>query len=142
MNLIGVVTVRPALVFAGLALLAAGCQSERPGGAMQIEVAAAPVSVLQTVNERAHVCWIRSGDRDFRGLAVIPELDTRTGNPRILIVERAKAQGLPRFVIEASGSSPTRIVTYGPLAGQALSSRVNTDVTRWAAGDPSCKSRA
>ena len=136
------VSVRPALAFAGLALLASACQGERPGGAMQIEVAAAPVSVLQTVNERAHACWIRSGDRDFRGLAVIPELDTRTGNPRILIVERAKAQGLPRFVIEASGSSPTRVVTYGPLAGQSLSSRINTDVTRWAAGDSSCKTRA
>ena len=132
------VSVRPALALAGLALLAAGCQGERPGGAMQIEVAAAPVSVLQTVNERAHACWIRSGDRDFRGLAVIPELDTRTGNPRILIVERAKAQGLPRYVIEASGT-PARIVTYGPLAGQSLSSRINTDVTRWATGGTGCK---
>ncbi|MCC0029147.1 MAG: hypothetical protein H6891_02280 [Brucellaceae bacterium] len=89
--------VRPALVSRWPRLLAAGCQSERPGGAMQIEVAAAAVPVLQQVNERAHQCWIRSGDRAFRGLAVIPELDTRTGNPRILIVERLKAQGLPRF---------------------------------------------
>ncbi len=119
------------------ALTIAGCQSERPGGSMNLQVANAAVPALQTVNERAHVCWIRSGDRAFRGLAVIPELDTHSGKPRILIVERGKAQGLPRFVIEASGK-PASVVTYGPLAGAGLSARINTDVARWAAGDPSC----
>lgn len=104
---------------------------------MQLEVAAAAVPALQKVNERAHACWIRSGDSAFRSLAVIPELDTRTGKPRILIVERSRPQGLPRFVIEASGT-PARIVTYGPLAGQSISGRINTDVARWAAGDASC----
>lgn len=126
-------------LIAGAAL--AGCAGERPGGSMQIEVADAAIPVLQRINERALTCWIRSGDRAFRQLALVPELDTRAGKPRILVVERGRSQGLPRFVIEASGT-PAQVVTYGPLAGRSVSARINTDVTRWAAGDPACRSRA
>lgn len=112
--------------------------SERPGGTLTAEVDAENgISVLSAVNEQAQKCWMKSGDRAFRGYAVIPELDTRVGNPRLLVVERGKSAGLPKLVIEASGN-PVKITTYGPLAGSGISSRINRDVLAWAAGRSSC----
>ena len=51
----------------------------------------AAVTLLQHVNENAQTCWIKSKDRDFNGYAVIPELDTQAGRPRILVVDKDPA---------------------------------------------------
>lgn len=119
--------------------LAAACQAfEPPGGPVVAEVdAPSPVAALQRINERGLECWIRSGDRGFRGYALVPELDTRSGQPRILIVRRGNQQGLPELVIMASGD-PVRITTFGPLAGERLSARINGDILAWSAGRPTC----
>ena len=108
---------------------AAACQAfEPPGGPVVAEVdAPSAVAALQRVNERGLQCWIRSGDRAFRGYALVPELDTRTGDPRILIVRRGDQQGLPQLVISAGGD-PVRLTTFGPLAGERLSARINGDI--------------
>lgn len=123
-----------------LSVVAAGCQSpgaERIGGTVNLEVEGDAVAVLQNVNTSAQACWIKSGDRAFRELRVIPELDTKVGKPRILVVRKASAQGLPQLVIEASGK-PAKLVTYGPLAGRSISARMNDDIIRWAGGNPVC----
>jgi hypothetical protein len=124
---------------AAMMLALAACQSfEAPGGSLTAEVdAPGPVQALQRVNERGLTCWIRSGDRAFRGYALVPELDTRSGDPRILVVRRGNAQGLPQLVISASGD-PVRIVTFGPLTGDRLSARINADVLAWSAGRQGC----
>src|SRR5690606_28853567 len=57
------------------------------------------IRLLQGVNAEAQRCW--RGDRSFRAYRVIPELDTRVGRPRILLVRAEAPQGLPQFVIEA-----------------------------------------
>ncbi|WP_048647902.1 hypothetical protein [Nitratireductor soli] len=121
------------------ALLAlAACQSEPMGGPMALEVSASnPVSALQRINNTGAKCWIRSGDRHFRGLHMIPELDTTAGRPRLLIMRTDKRQGLPLLVIEASGA-PTKIVTYGPLTSSATGARVNSDIMRWSSGPDGC----
>ncbi len=120
-------------------MLLTACQSfEAPGGSLTAEVdARGPVQALQRVNERGLACWIRSGDRAFRGYALVPELDTRSGDPRILVVRQGNAQGLPELVISASGD-PVRIVTFGPLTGDRLSARINADVLAWSAGRQGC----
>ncbi|MBO6639519.1 MAG: hypothetical protein JJ920_17380 [Roseitalea sp.] len=123
----------------GGTLLLAACQSfEAPGGSLTAEVdAPSATQALQRVNERGLTCWIRSGDRAFRGYALVPELDTRSGDPRILVVRKGNAQGLPQLVISASGD-PVRIVTFGPLTGDRLSARINADVLAWSAGRRGC----
>lgn len=114
------------------------CQSPEPaGGPLRAEVAGDAVSQLQRINERALRCWIRSGDRAFENLALVPELDTRTSDPRILVVEKGRAQGLPQLVISAS-DRPASLVTFGPLTQTALSDRINSDVIAWATGRDSC----
>jgi len=119
-------------------LALSGCVGERAGGALAIEVdSSKAVTVLSTVNELAQKCWFRSGDREFRHLALIPELDTRIGNPRLLVVERGKSTGLPKLVIEATGD-PVKVTTYGPLASERVSSRINNDVAAWTAGKSAC----
>ena len=117
----------------------AGCQTfEPPGGPLRAQTDAPDAVVaLQRVNERALACWIRSGDRAFRALAVVPELDTRTGDPRILIVDRDGGETRPKLVITASGD-PVEIETFGPLTEQRLSGRINQDVLAWSAGRTAC----
>lgn len=124
---------------AAMALALAGCQSfEAPGGSLTAEVdAPSATQALQRVNERGLACWIRSGDRAFRNYTLVPELDTRSGDPRILVVRRGNAQGLPELVISASGD-PVRIVTFGPLTNNRLSARINADVLAWSAGRQGC----
>ena len=100
-----------------------------------------PVRFLQGLNALMQACWIQSRDRAFRDLRVIPELDTRTGKPRILIVKAKAAQGLPELVIEATGR-PARLNSYGPLAKTALIVRMESDVVRWIEGDTGCKPKA
>ena len=111
---------------------------EPPGGALIAEVDAPdPTIALQRINERALECWIQSGDRQFRNLVLIPELDTRVGDPRILIVRRGNAQGLPQLVITAEGD-PVRLTTFGSLVNDRISGRINGDLLAWAAGRQSC----
>lgn len=128
------------LLPAYLALMAlSACQSGPAGQPLNLKVAAAsPVSALQTINEAAVKCWHKSGDRAFRDLRTIPELDTSAGNPRLLVVQAGKAQGLPSLVIEASGD-PVTISTYGPLATTVTGGRINRDIERWSTGPADCR---
>jgi len=97
----------------------------------------AAIAQLQKVNDAAQSCWMKSGDAAFRAYRVIPELDTRTGRPRILIMKAGAAQGLPQLVIEASGN-PVRMTSYGPLAAQPIAARITTDVMAWSGGRTTC----
>jgi len=119
------------------------CQSSEPvGGPLRAQFAApSPTSALQTINERALACWIQSRDRLFRGYALVPELDTSAGNPRILLVKKGDAEGLPQLVIAAQGT-PVSVITFGPLTQSPLSSRINADISAWMVGQDGCKHNA
>ena len=120
----------------------ASCQSEPAGGPLKIEISAAgPVSALQVVNANGQRCWMKSGDRAFRKYRLIPELDTRTGKPRILLLNAGQTGGLPVLVIE-SDDAPVTIITYGPLTSASLSARINRDIERWSVGDSRCSAKA
>jgi len=112
------------------------CQTENEIAAPRNNDAA--IALLQKVNSGAQACWVKSKDKAFRAYKVIPELDTRVGKPRILIVDAKAAQGLPKFVIEADGT-PAKLSTYGPLASQPVAARINTDIARWRTGNQDCK---
>ncbi|WP_336056253.1 hypothetical protein [Nitratireductor sp. CH_MIT9313-5] len=133
---------QPLLAVALLAITAAllpGCNSEPVGGPLALTVEANdPVKTLQLINENGQRCWIKSGGRDFAELRLMPELDTRVGRPRLLVLSRKSMQGLPQLVIEAAGS-PVKIETYGPLASTGAGAQINADIMRWSAGAKDCK---
>ncbi|WP_163271348.1 hypothetical protein [Chelativorans alearense] len=122
-----------------LAALLAGCQSEPMGGPLALQIEAhEPVAALQRINEAGARCWVRSSDAAFRDLHLVPELDTSAGRPRLLLLRKGKAEGLPVLVIEAAGS-PVTVTTYGPLASTRTGGRVNADIMRWSSGTPDCR---
>ncbi|MCT7375187.1 hypothetical protein [Chelativorans salis] len=123
-----------------LAVLLAGCQREPMGGPLALQIEAnEPVAALQRINEAGAKCWVRSSDADFRDLHLVPELDTSVGRPRLLLLKKGKAEGLPVLVIEAAGS-PVTLTTYGPLASTRTGGRVNADIMRWSSGRTTCRS--
>lgn len=125
--------------FGSLLLIFSGCQTEkREISAPAKRDNSAAIAALQVINTNAQACWMKSKDKDFRKYKVIPELDTRAGKPRILIVSSKSTQGLPQYVIEADGT-PARLSTYGPLSGESLGGRIDADVTRWQNGGKGCK---
>lgn len=123
----------------GALMVLVGCQTnEPPGGSLNAQVQGeSAVSTLQNINARALTCWIKSGDAEFKPYALVPELDSRANDPRILVVQRGKAQGLPQLVISAS-NTPVQITTFGPLTAQPISNRINADITAWSAGATGC----
>ena len=114
-----------------------GCQAKGGGALTATTDRSEAVALLQTINDQAQTCWMKSKDKAFRAYRVIPELDTRVGKPRILLVSAKAAQGLPQLVIEAEGK-PARLTTYGPLASEPVSARINTDILRRTAGKTGC----
>ena len=121
-------------------LLAAACTTDEPlGGPLVAEVAApTPTAALQRIARNASRCW---SDGEIARYAVIPELDTQAGKPRILLIEKGKANGLPALVIEGE-ANPTRLRTYGPLTRTNVSNRVNDDIFRSSTGVSGCKGSA
>ena len=126
----GGVTVSLAVCLATLA----ACQSSRPNVAGENSAA---VALLQRINTNAHTCWTRSKDKDFDSYAVIPELDTQAGKPRILVVDKKAAHGLPKLVIEADGK-PVKAAAYGPLLSGSAGARIGADLKRWTGGSDAC----
>lgn len=123
------------LVVAAAMLALAACQSKANRPSVSAASAhAQAVATLQRVNANAYECWLGSKDKSFKAYGIVPELDT-TGNPRILVIPKGKPQALPQLVITASARS---IQTFGPLAASPLASRINADVSRWAAGGAGC----
>ena len=115
------------------------CQSSKPAPNPAQPNNSASVRLLQAINKNAQTCWVKSKDRVFRAYKIIPELDTRVGKPRILVVKARAAQGLPQMVIEAQGTPPN-LSSYGPLGDTALGTRMNADIGRWAGGESGCNS--
>jgi hypothetical protein len=111
----------------------AACQSSRPN----MNDNSAAVALLQRINNNAHTCWMRSKDKAFDGYSVVPELDTQAGKPRILVLDKKAAHGLPKLVIEADGK-PVKAAAYGPLLSEPAGSRISADLKRWAGGSDAC----
>lgn len=93
------------------------------------------IPVLQRINDTAQRCWIKSGDPAFRSYRIVPELDTRTGKPRVLMLRAGRSTGLPELVIEVSNS---QIDAYGPVQNTPLAGRINRDIVRWGNGNTTC----
>ena len=85
----------------------------------------------------ASACWFKSGDAAFASYQLAPELNSFTGRPRILVVERSKPTGRPVLVVQAEGN-PSKLDAFGPMMAGPSSVRINHDVVRWANGTSGC----
>lgn len=134
---------RPSLVrgfssaasLAALAILAAACQSRAP--VVVTTDSRSALSTMERVASAAHSCWFKSADPAFAGYSMAPELDSYSGRPRFLIVERSHPTGRPLLVVQAEGN-PARLETFGPMLNGPSSARISADVNRWAAGAKGC----
>lgn len=126
---------RPALAVLSLsgALALTACQSDTPRPTRGHSA----LDVMERVAVGANTCWIKSGDGDFKGYAMAPELDSYSGRPRILLVRKNSGDIRPLLVVQAEGN-PARLDAFGPMMDQPVRARIVRDVNRWSKGDKNC----
>jgi len=95
------------------------------------------LSTMERVAVAANGCWFKSADPAFARYVMAPELNSFTGRPRILVVERSQPTGRPLLVVQAEGN-PAKLAAFGPMMGGAGGARIAADVNRWAGGAKSC----
>lgn len=95
------------------------------------------LSTMERVMLSASTCWFKSSDPSFSGYQLSPELNSFTGRPRILVVDKKHPTGRPSLVVQAEGS-PAQLQAFGPMMSGASGGRITGDVNRWAAGSKSC----
>jgi hypothetical protein len=115
-------------------VLAASCHPQTPG-ASSAEHGALPT--MERVMKGANACWFKAGDPAFASYQLAPELNSYTGRPRILVVERRNPSGRPLLVVQAEGS-PAKMDAFGPMMDGAQAARITRDVTRWGSGSSGC----
>jgi hypothetical protein len=125
-----------AAALAALAALAASCQSPR-APMITLNESHTALSTMERVAVAANGCWFKSSDPAFARYVMAPELNSFTGRPRILVVERSQPTGRPLLVVQAEGN-PAKLVAFGPMMSGAGGVRISADVNRWATGGKSC----
>ena len=118
-----------------LALFAA-C-TPKPTPPTPTSVSKAALATMERIAVGANSCWFKSNDKDFRGYAFAPELNSFSGRPRMLVVPARNLAGRPLLVVQAEGN-PARIEAFGPMMQQGHSSRISADINRWASGQKGC----
>lgn len=124
-----------AAAVAMLGLLVTSC-----GGPHVPSISATDHSALSTMERvmiNGNACWFKSADPAFAGYQLAPELNSFSGRPRILVVDKKHPTGRPSLVVQAEGN-PAQLQAFGPLMTSASGGRITGDVNRWAAGSKSC----
>jgi len=125
--------------FACLGMLAACQPSPKPSAPASGKSAA--LRTMEQVAIAAHKCWFASKDKAFKSYRMANELNSFSGNPRILLVPAKNYGGLPLLVVQARGNSSS-VETFGPLMSEPLGARISADVSRWASGSSDCGTAA
>jgi hypothetical protein len=133
---ISVQAVFTAATLAALAAFAASCHSER-APMITLNDSHTALSTMERVAVAANGCWFKSSDPAFARYVMAPELNSFTGRPRILVVERSQPTGRPLLVVQAEGN-PAKLAAFGPMMSGSGGARISADVTRWATGGKSC----
>src|ERR1700710_1470106 len=119
---------------AALALIVASCQSKPT---IVTTDAHSALSTMERVAVGANGCWFKSSDPAFASYSLAPELNSYTGRPRILVVQRNNPAGRPLLVVQAEGN-PAKMEAFGPMMSGPTSARITGDVNRWAGGAKGC----
>ncbi|KQT53241.1 hypothetical protein ASG43_18640 [Aureimonas sp. Leaf454] len=123
-----------------LALGLVACASPARTPRMTQAPAAKQLSALdrmERVTLAANRCWFKSGDPAFRAYSLAPELSSFSGKPRFLLVPKGRMEAKPLLVVEGQDGSRD-VLTYGPLMGTGLASRLSGDIRRWNSGSDRC----
>ena len=124
-----------AIALLSLLVLAACNQTTAP----DIAAGETPQTLMVRVAKAAQACWFARKDPAFRPYKMATELDSYSGQPRILIVPRNRPQGLPKLVAQAQrGSGGPRFSAFGPLLQSKDGPRLSAQLNRWAAGSSTC----
>lgn len=119
--------------FAALGMLVTSCATRAPS----VTTDHTALSTMERVMLNANACWFKSADPAFKAYQLAPELNSYTGRPRILVVDKAHPAGRPSLVVQAEGS-PAKLEAFGPMMSGASAARITGDVNRWAAGTKGC----
>ncbi|WP_337266790.1 hypothetical protein [Oryzifoliimicrobium ureilyticus] len=133
MRLGSLASMRSVLLLALLGAALAACQSKPTAPTPDRNA----LSIMERVAVSANSCWFKSGDATFASYRLAPELNSFTGRPRILVVHKGSPESRPLLVVQAEGS-PAKLDAFGPMMTGPASSRISSDVVRWANGNKSC----
>jgi hypothetical protein len=122
-----------AVLLAGLGTLVASCQSHTPVETTDKDA----LPTMERIMLSANACWFKAANPAFAKYQLAPELNSYTGRPRILIVDRSHPTGRPSLVVQAEGN-PAKLEAFGPMMTGASSAQITGDVTRWANGNKGC----
>ncbi|NKB78905.1 hypothetical protein HED49_07285 [Ochrobactrum daejeonense] len=125
------------LALPALAFLSA-CMSGKPTGPISVDASKAALPTMERIALSANSCWFKSGDKDFRGYSLAPELNSFTGRPRILVVPARNPASRPLLVVQAQGN-PAKVEAFGPMMQESHGGRIASDVNRWASGRKDCQ---
>lgn len=122
------------------ALSMVGCSAKPPAqDYLSYRGAEEPARLAARLSEQVRSCWFAEGEQGFAGYLYVPELNSFSGRPRILIVRASDPAGLPRLVVQASAvGSGSEVRLFGPMLGEAQAQRIERDVGRWAGGAREC----
>ncbi|MBB3453023.1 hypothetical protein FHT86_001279 [Rhizobium sp. BK313] len=123
-----------AAALAAFGLLVTSCATRAPTVTTDEHSA---LSTMERVMLNANACWFKSADPAFAGYQLAPELNSYTGRPRILVVDKKHPTGRPSLVVQAEGN-PAQLQAFGPMMSGASGGRITGDVNRWAAGTKGC----
>jgi hypothetical protein len=98
-----------------------------------------PQDSLMKIYDNLNACIIPKNRSAFDGLAVVPELDTRVGKPRLLIVKRSSPTARPLLVITAEDqTSGSDIEIFGPLLSERAGRILRLRSQQWHQGFTAC----
>ncbi|MDQ0453818.1 hypothetical protein [Rhizobium paknamense] len=126
---------RKILLASALAALSfiAGCKPSAPPPQNR-----SALQTMEGITMAAAACWFKSGDPAFKPYRMDAELNSFSGQPRVLLVRKGSSDIRPQLVVMAEGQ-PARLQAFGPLMNEPLSARISTDVKRWATGSRNCQ---
>lgn len=96
---------------------------------------------MEQVAIAAHRCWFASGDPAFARFSFANELNSFSGQPRILLVPHDNFAGRPLLVIQSRGPAG-EVEIFGPVLAEPIGTRIRDDVGRWSGGDRDCAASA
>ena len=122
------------------AVLLASCQSRGPAR----DYAEFPsnqdaVTTASGITDQMRQCWFGDARGAFAAYSYAPELNSFSGRPRVLVVEKTDPTGLPKLVVEATSSERgSSVKLFGPLMASAEAVSISRDIERWAGGATGC----
>ena len=123
-----------AVVISAAAL--SSCQSQKAAQAPAAAGSAA-LPVMERITTGANACWFRTKDPAFAQYRMAPELNSFSGKPRLLLVDKHSPEARPLLVIMAEGD-PARLQAFGPIMQGPMHDKITAGVNHWARGNAGC----